>query len=105
MSRILSSFSSSVVFGIIRTVNNLQKKEPTHIRLRIERLFFFLIDFKTNKFAGERYFINSFVHGEWQSNGLKGYDLTIVAKTIKIRREKEGKKREWLRIGRLKRIV
>ena len=45
------------------------------------------------------------MHGEWQSNGLKGYDLTIVAKTIKIRKEKEGKKREWLRIGRLKRIV
>ena len=68
-------------------------------------VFFLTVDFKTNKFAGERYFINFFVHGEWQSNGLKGYDLTIVAKTIKIRKEKEGKKREWLRIGRLKRIV
>ena len=90
MSRILSSFSSSVVFGIIRTVNNLQKKEPTHIRLKIERLLFLKIDFKTNKFAGERYFINFFVHGEWQSNGLKGYDLTIVAKNNK---DKKGKSR------------
>ena len=47
-----------------------------------------------NEFARARYFINFYAHIEWQSNGLKGHDSTIIAKTINIRREKEGSKRE-----------
>ena len=46
-----------------------------------------------NEFARARYFINFYAHIEWQSNGLKGNDSTIIAKTINIRREKEGKKK------------
>ena len=67
---------------------------------------FVSVDFMINEFAHARYFINFYTHIEWQSNGLKGNEWTIIVKTINIRREKEGKKkREWLRMERLKRIV
>ena len=54
---------------------------------------FVTVDFMINEFAHARYFITFYTHIEWQSNGLKGNDLTIIVKT-NIRREKEGKKKK-----------
>ena len=57
---------------------------------------FVTVDFMINEFAHARYFITFYTHIEWQSNGLKGNEWTIIVKTINIRREKEGKKKKGI---------
>ena len=54
-----------------------------------------------NEFARARYFINFYSHIEWQSNGLKGNDSTIIAKTINIRREKRRQQKGIVEEGEI----